>query len=140
MQINSSKSHLNIRKRQANVKSAKPAGLGIVAAYHSLPRWPKAAVGGPVSYAPASIGAMIGTQYGGLPGRLVGAAVGSVASYMFMTEVADAYPRQAKVSAALSGVFAAVNGGSGLSLSGVGISLAWGAGIRCVQEFAMGGR
>ena len=81
---------------------------------------------------------MIGTQYGGLAGRVVGAAAGSVASYFFLTEVAEAYPRQAKMTAAFSGVAAALNGGSGLSLSGVGISLAWGAGIGVAQEAFMG--
>lgn len=107
--------------------------------YHSLPRWPKAAVRGAATYAPASIGAMVGSQYAGFPGQLVGAAVGAMASYTFLTEVAGAYPRQAKVSAALSGVIAAVNGGGGVSATGVGFSLAWGAGLGVLQEFIAGG-
>ncbi len=110
---------------------------GLSDGYNSLPRWPKAAVRGMATYAPASIGAMVGSQYAGFPGRLVGAAVGAVASYTFLTEVADVYPRQAKASAAISGIFAAINGG-GLSARGVGVSLAWGAGLGVVQELVWG--
>jgi hypothetical protein len=145
MQINSTRKQANIgmpKVSQSSKGGDSASTLGVVDTiadgYHSLPRWPQAAVRGIASYAPASIGASIGSQYGGFAGRLVGAAVGAAGSYMFLTEVADAFPRQAKVNAALSGVIAAVQGGGGLSLSGVGITLGWGAGLGMVQEFAMG--
>lgn len=112
---------------------------GVANGYHSLPRWPKAMARGVGTYAPASIGAMVGSQYAGLAGRVVGAAVGGVASYKFQTDIAEVHPRQAKISAVISGVLAAVQGGGGLSAGGVGISLAWGAGLGALQEFAMGG-
>ena len=143
MRITSTQNRKMARPQPKAAKSESgfsPSGIvdSVADGYHSLPRWPKAAVRGIGSYAPASIGAMIGSQYGGLPGRLIGAAVGSFASYKFLTDVAEAYPRQAKVSAALSGVIAAVQGGGGMSLTGVGITLGWGAGLGMVQEFAMG--
>lgn len=143
MQISSSKKINNIRKPQppaAEIKtSASVSGVvdSISDGFNSLPRWPQAAVRGMGSYAPASIGAAIGSQYGGLPGRIVGAAVGGLASYMFQTEIADGYPQQAKMTAGLSALVAAIQGGGGLSMSGVGISLAWGAGLGVAQEAFM---
>lgn len=116
-------------------KPQEESTLGLGRLYDGLPRWPQAAVRGIGTYAPASIGAAIGGQYG-LVGRLAGAAVGTAASYTFQTAVAGVYDRQAKVTAAVSGVFAALSGGPGLSLAGVGMSLGFSAGMGCIQELA----
>lgn len=116
-------------------KPQEDSTLGLRRTYDRLPRWPQAAVRGIGSYAPASICASIGSQYG-IVGRLAGATVGAAASYTFQTSVAGVYDRQAKVTAAVSGVLAAIGGGGGFSLAGAGITMAWSAGLGCIQELA----
>lgn len=134
MRIQTNPNANRITKRPAAApKTEENTTLGLSDTFHSLPRWPKAAVQGIGTYAPAGIGAAIGSQYGFI-GKVAGAAVGGLASYNFQSAI-GAHPRQAKISAGLSTVFA-VFGGASLSPASIGINVAFSAGIGMVQELA----